>query len=252
MITSIVSVVLVVLEILVSQLPFSIEATVILSETYSISSRRPTKKCLHSLKLLHARVVSLAAVVVAAWARAVVVVEPWATGTSENNPADSVAEDMAADTAVVVPDIAMATAEAATAAGGMGLEEWVETMELPSTVVEAAMVLPPAVGGRYTFTMPMEGRLHILHLPVFATAIAHCFGHLFANLLFQNLSPSYICQYFFSLSRLFVMVFYCNRQIVASQRQHQAGLDYCTAKISVEHGMGGFRRFLQGVSSWVY
>jgi hypothetical protein len=41
------------------------------------------------------------------------------------------------------------------------------------------------------------------------------------------------------------MVFYCNRQIVTSQRQHQAGLDYCTAKISVEHGMGGFRRFLQ-------
>jgi hypothetical protein len=152
MITSIVLAVLVVLEIPVSQLPSSIAVIAILSGTCLISLRRRTKKCLLSLKPLHARVVSVVvAVVVAALAHEAAVVEPRATGTSENNPVDLAAEDLAADTAVAVPDIAMATVEAATAAGDMDLEERAETMELPSTAVEAAaMVLPPAVGGRYT------------------------------------------------------------------------------------------------------
>jgi hypothetical protein len=124
--------------------------------------------------------------------------------------------------------------------------------------VEEVAASLPAVGGR-SHLPQYHGRLNYLYTSPFHFSRSlfssrssprfilgprqlSRFPSKFLSSVLVNISSRFFFRMFFS------SVFYYNQRICKGPTStFKQRLDFCTAKISVEHGMGGFRRFLQRV-----
>jgi hypothetical protein len=188
--------------------------------------------------------VDSAVVAEAAMAAVVVVVaDLQETEISERLPASAAEED----TAATVTAAAEATVPAVATAALLPIMEAEPRKDTVDLKAPEEVVLPPVVGGRSSYRTEDPSSFGNLGLPFRSVAV---FVILIARLVFAMSSICFnlvigICQYLFRLFFFYNGVFYNNHGLPQSNIHRK--LDFCTVKISVEHGMGGFRRFLQRV-----
>jgi hypothetical protein len=190
-------------------------------------------------------------------AAVVVVAELPETGISERLPAEWAVATAVAEVTAVMATAQVEAATAATVAAEAMAEPLITTLEEERNTVDLkaaeVAVLPPIVGGR-ALPSTTEG---IIQFDRSSVSLGRLFRYPYCSI--SSLSRFFILSSVFvsiSLSVFFFQI--CQWRVLQQPRIARSNvyihreLDFCTVKISVEHGMGGFRRFLQWVSTWVY